>query len=77
MQRIVNLVAQKANISDEQARTAVDTVASFLKNKLPPGVAGQVDNYLNDEEGSAGSGDNSSGGMGGMADKVGGMFGKK
>lgn len=77
MKKIVNLVAQKANISDEQARTAVNTVASFLKDKLPPGVAGQVDNYLNDEEGSAGSGDKNSGGMGGMADKVGGMFGKK
>lgn len=77
MQKIVNLVAQKANISEAQARTAVDTVASFLKNKLPPGVAGQVDKYLNDEEGSAGSGDNTSGGIGGMAGKVGGIFGKK
>lgn len=77
MQKIVNLVAQKANISDEQARTAVDTVASFLKDKLPPGVAGQVDKYLNDDEGTAGAGDNTSGGVGGMADKVGGMFGKK
>lgn len=77
MQKIVNLVAQKANISDEQARTAVNTVASFLKDKLPPGIAGQVDNYLNDEKESGNSGEKSSGDIGGMADKVGGMFGKK
>lgn len=77
MQKIVNLVAQKANISEAQAKTAVNTVASFLKDKLPPGVAGQVDNYLGDDTGTAGTGDNNSGGIGGMADKVGGMFGKK
>lgn len=77
MQRIVNLVAEKANISEAQARSAVNTVASYLKDKLPPGVAGQVDKYLNDEEETGNTGEKSSGNMGGMADKVGGMFGKK
>jgi hypothetical protein len=41
---LVNLVAQKVGISADQARTAVDTVLGFLKNKLPAPLAGQLDN---------------------------------
>lgn len=66
MEKIVNLVSQRAGISTSQAETAVNTVAQFLKDKLPPGIAGQVDNYLKDD------GNNS-----GMAGKIGGMFGNK
>lgn len=40
MEKIVNMVAQKAGISTEQAETAVRTVVNFLKDKLPPGLAG-------------------------------------
>ena len=69
MEKIVNLVAERAGISESQARTAVDTVASFLKDRMPPGLAGQVDNYLKD---GGASGDSS-----GLGDKLGGMFGKK
>ena len=69
MEKIVNLVAQKAGITPAQAETAVRTVASFLKDRLPPGLAGQVDNYLKDD----GTG-SSGGGIGGA---LGGMFGKK
>lgn len=69
MEKIVNLVAERAGISPSQAETAVRTVASFLKDRLPPGLAGQVDNYLKDDK--AGS---SGGGLGGA---FGGMFGKK
>lgn len=80
MRQIVKMVTEKAGISESQAQTAVNTVASFLKDKLPPGVAGQVDSYLggNDAEGTAG---NQAGGMAdkakGFADKAGGMFGNK
>lgn len=70
MEKLINLVSQKAGITTSQAETAVNTVVSFLKDRLPPGMAGQVDNYLK------GSGD-STGGAGGMADKLGGMFGGK
>ncbi|MCM4161029.1 DUF2267 domain-containing protein [Antarcticibacterium flavum] len=70
MEQVVKMVAEKAGISESQAKTAVNTVASFLKDKMPAGMASQVDAYL------SGSGDSSSG-IGGMADKVGGMFGKK
>lgn len=71
MEKIVNLVAEKAGISKEQAQTAVNTVAGFLKDKMPPAMAGQVDNYLKgDAEGG--------GGIAGAAGKLGGgMFGKK
>lgn len=80
MQKVVSMVAQKAGISESQAKTAVDTVAGFLKDKLPAGMAGQVDSYL--KEGDAGGKEgNNTGGMAdkakGFADKAGGMFGDK
>jgi uncharacterized protein (DUF2267 family) len=65
MEKIVNMVAEKAGISPSQAETAVRTVASFLKDKLPPGMAGQVDAYL--------TGKGPEGGAAGLADKFGGM----
>jgi uncharacterized protein (DUF2267 family) len=70
MKEVVNLVAEKAGITESQAETAVRTVASFLKDKLPPGIAEQVDTYLK-------GGESSDDSLSGMAGKVGGMFGKK
>lgn len=69
MKMIVKMVAEKAGISEAQATTAVNTVASFLKDRMPEPMAQQVDAYLKGEGGAEG--------MGGMADKLGGMFGKK
>lgn len=67
MEELVKLVSQKAGISPDQAKTAVATVMSFLKDKLPAPVAGQIDSLL--------------GGGGDMAknvtDSLGGLFGKK
>lgn len=71
MEKIVSLVAERAGISPEQAKTAVDTVAGFLKDKMPPAMAGQVDNYLK------GDAEGGGGGIAGAAGKIGGMFGKK
>lgn len=80
MKKVVNMVAQKAGISESQAKTAVETVAGFLKDKLPAGMAGQVDSYLNEGDAEGNKGDNT-GGMAdkakGFADKAGGMFGNK
>lgn len=70
MEKIVNLVAEKAGITTAQAQTAVNTVAGFLKDRMPPALASQVDNYLE------GDGDGG-GGIAGAAGKLGGMFGKK
>lgn len=71
MEKIVNMVAEKAGISPAQAQTAVQTVANFLKDKLPAGLAGQVDGYLNSDKSS------NSDSATGMAGKIGGMFGNK
>ena len=62
MDELVKLVQQKTGISEEQARTAVTTVLSFLKERLPAPIAGQVDNALNNP---------------GVAGAIGGLFGGK
>lgn len=69
MEQIVKLVQEKTGISEAQASTAVNTVVNFLKDKLPAGMRDQVDGFL---KGGIGTG-----GVSGMADKIGGMFGKK
>ncbi len=42
MEELINNVAKQANISPDQAKTAVDTVLAFLKDKLPAPIADQV-----------------------------------
>ncbi|OQA43185.1 MAG: hypothetical protein BWY52_01967 [Chloroflexi bacterium ADurb.Bin325] len=44
MDEIIKLVAQKAGITEAQAQIAVNTVLDFVKSKLPPNLASQVDN---------------------------------
>jgi hypothetical protein len=66
MDELVNLVVQKTGLPEATARTAVDTVIGFLKQKLPAPVAGQIDNLL---KGGSGLGD--------MAQGLGGMLGKQ
>jgi hypothetical protein len=46
MDELVKLVSQKAGIPEAQAKTAVETVIKFLKQKLPAPMAGQVDALL-------------------------------
>ena len=43
MDELIKLVAQKTGIPQDKARVAVDTVMNFLKKKLPPTIAGQLD----------------------------------
>ena len=72
MNELIKVVAQRSGISEDKARMAVDTVVSFLKNRAPAGLSGQIDSLIGGGEGAA------EGGMvSGMASKVGGMFGKK
>jgi nucleoid DNA-binding protein len=63
MDELVNLVAQKTGISNDQAQKATDIVINFIKDKLPAPVAGQIDGLL------AGGGDIKQG--------LGSLFGKK
>ncbi len=51
MDELVKLVSEKADISKEQSKQAVDTVVAFLKDKLPKPVADQVDKALSGEGG--------------------------
>jgi hypothetical protein len=62
MEQLINLVAQKAGITNEQAKHAVTTVTGFLKDKLPAGI--NIDSII------------SGGGTGDIAGSLGKMFGK-
>ena len=46
MNELIELVAQKSGISEEQARKAVDTVLGYLKQRLPAPIASQIDGIL-------------------------------
>jgi hypothetical protein len=70
MENIIKMVSEKAGISEAQAKTAVDTVVNFLKDKMPAGIGSQVESFVKGGTGSA------SDMVGGMKDKLGGMFGK-
>jgi uncharacterized protein (DUF2267 family) len=70
MDELIKRVSERTGLPEDKARTAVDTVVGFLKERLPAPIAGHVDSALN----SAG---------GAVADKagdiiggIGGMFGK-
>jgi hypothetical protein len=67
MDELINLVAQRAGISPEQAKVAVETVLSTLKEKLPAPVAAQIDGVLSGK----------SPDLGAVAGGLGGMFGLK
>lgn len=55
MERIIALVSERAGISEEQAADAVETVGSFLKEKMPDAMGAQLESILfgEDELGSA------------------------
>jgi uncharacterized protein (DUF2267 family) len=67
MATLVQIVAEKAGISEAQAQMAVRAVADFLKEKLPAPVAGQVDAVLSaDVSGVAGAAESVIKGLGGL-----------
>ena len=66
MDELIKQVTERTYISDDQARTAIQTVAGFLKERLPPQMAGQVDAVL------SGSAPN----LGDAAKGLGGLFGR-
>ena len=59
MEELIQQVAQRTGLSPEKARTAVDTVLGFLKNKLPTSIGSQLDGAVSGK---------SIGGIGGMGD---------
>lgn len=46
MNELIKLVAGKTGLPPDKAKVAVDTVINFLKEKLPPSIAGQLDTLL-------------------------------
>jgi hypothetical protein len=68
MEELVNQIAQRTGISADKARTAVDTVVGYLKERLPDPVASQLDNVVSGK---------ATGGLSDAAQSLGGMFGKK
>ena len=50
MNDLISLVASKANISEENASTAVETLLEFIKEKAPAPLAGQIESLLSGEE---------------------------
>ena len=66
MDELIKLVSEKTGIPEATAKTAVQTVIGYLKEKLPAPIAGQIDGLL------------SGGGIGGEVTKgLGDLFGKK
>jgi len=65
MDSLISMVAQRSGISEDKARTAVDTVVGFLKEHAPAGLSGQIDSLVG----------GTSSGSGGIASTVSGMFG--
>ncbi|MGE7777532.1 MULTISPECIES: DUF2267 domain-containing protein [Chitinophaga] len=43
MQELIQQVKDKAGVNDEQAVKAIEAVKDFVKSKLPPMIAGNVD----------------------------------
>ncbi len=54
MNEIIEQIKQRASISDGAAKTALQTVVNFLKEKLPAPVASQIENVLGMHGASAG-----------------------
>jgi hypothetical protein len=69
LDKLLELIQEKAGISADQAKSAVSAVADFLGDKLPAPIASQVQKFLGDEDGGNGDDD------GGLMGKVTGMFG--
>ncbi|MBL7201736.1 MAG: hypothetical protein ISS56_16470 [Anaerolineae bacterium] len=74
MDELVKLVSEKTGLSEQMARTAVETVLGFLKDKLPGPIAAQMDNVLSGG-GLGGLGD--LGDLGGLAKGLGGLLGNQ
>ncbi|HEU5441751.1 MAG TPA: hypothetical protein VFU88_20885 [Ktedonobacterales bacterium] len=67
MDQLVNMVAQRAGISSDQAQKAVQTVLGFLKDKLPGPIASQLDSVVGGQGTNVGQmGQQAMGGVGDM-----------
>ena len=49
MEELVEKVAERAGITEDQARVAVETVADILRERIPAPYNKYVDSFLNGE----------------------------
>jgi hypothetical protein len=74
MEELIRQVTERTGITESQARTAIDTVMGYMRDKLPASASGMIDGVV-------GGGANAAGGVADTAQNVlggiGGIFGKK
>lgn len=46
MQELIEQLKEKAGINDEQAKIAIEAVKDYVKSKVPPMLAGTIDNFF-------------------------------
>ena len=68
MEELIKRVSERAGISEEQARSAVETVAEYPKERVPAPYSSYIDSFMSGGSGGAG---------GGLSGILGGMFGNK
>ena len=78
MEQLIATVTEKAGINKDQAKSAIEAVMGFLKQKLPASLAGQLDHLVPGAGGEAAeSTEGGTGGaMGAISKGLGGLFGK-
>lgn len=70
MDELAKVIAEKAGLPADKATAVASVVLEFLKQKLPTGIGGQLEEFLAANAGQAGDVVSS------IAGKIGGMLGK-
>jgi hypothetical protein len=65
MEELIRILSSKVGLTEEQSRSAVEIVVTYLKQQLPAPIAGQLDSVL----GRSGPADDISRGLGDFLNK--------
>ena len=76
MDQLIRQITQRAGISEQQAREAVNATISFVKPRLPAPVSAQLDSLLTGQEGQQGGQDIAQQAQQ-AAGRAGGLFGQR
>jgi hypothetical protein len=71
MDEIIKLVADRTGLAPDKAKIAVTTVLGFIKGKMPPAMASQLDSLI----AGGGSASSATGALGDVTKNLGGMLG--
>jgi hypothetical protein len=75
MDKLLELVQEKAGISADQAQKAIEAVVGFMKDKLPGPIGDQLSKLVDGGDDDEGVDDDDGGMLGGITDKLGGLLG--